>query len=219
MIETFTPDYANATITIAERAERLVEVAKVVSYWRSLVPPVQFSLKLNRESTLTLEERKMRLGVNSDIIFDVDEQENVGRGVLGRFIVTGINDDDNNNEEGEIVDDDANADNSASESRRLAATTPTRKKKKQLQARRRLQDNPLAVDWHKSGYTTVVKNQGICGSCWAVSTVAAIESALMITNKTNDRVDAKTTNNLSFQQMISCDTKNAGCDGGNIVSP
>jgi len=50
-----------------------------------------------------------------------------------------------------------------------------------------------------------------------VSTAAAVESALMITNQTN-KVDAQTTNNLSFQQMISCDKENLACNGGNIVS-
>jgi hypothetical protein len=50
-----------------------------------------------------------------------------------------------------------------------------------------------------------------------VSTAAAVESALMITNQTN-KVDAQTTNNLSFQQMISCDEENLACNGGNIVS-
>ena len=50
-----------------------------------------------------------------------------------------------------------------------------------------------------------------------MSTAAAVESALMITNQTN-KIDAQTTNNLSFQQMISCDKENLACNGGNIVS-
>jgi len=56
---------------------------------------------------------------------------------------------------------------------------------------------------------------GLCGACWAVSTAAAVESALMITNET-DRYDEDNDNSLSFQQMISCDTKENGCLGGNI---
>lgn len=50
-----------------------------------------------------------------------------------------------------------------------------------------------------------------------VSTAAAVESALMITNQTN-KFDAQTSNSLSFQQMISCDKENLACNGGNIVS-
>jgi hypothetical protein len=213
MIEAFTPDFvASRNITREERVNRLVESAKVISYWQSLVPPVLFRLGLNDESTLTSEERKMRLGVRSDIRFDLEGGDGLGkRGRLERFIVAGIN--DREIDDIDIEDVVGGEDGvSSNPSRRLTAT-----KKGKKQAHRRMQDNPPAVDWHESGYTTIVKNQGFCGCCWAVSTTAAIESALMITNKTN-RVDAKTTNNLSFQQMISCDEKNLACEGGNIVS-
>jgi len=234
MIEVFTPQYADKSITMEERADRLVDVSKVISYWESRVPPVQFNLKLNEESTLTLEERLMRLGVTSKIGFDLDGVENNGgrRGKLERFIVEGINDDDVEEEVGgddgsDGVNDGTDSDGTVEEevvaatdpSRRLLAATTNNNvlpKKNKKQGHRRMQDNPPAVDWHASGYTTIVKNQGYCGCCWAVSTTAAIESALMITNKTN-RVDAKTTNSLSFQQMISCDDKNLACDGGNIL--
>ena len=57
----------------------------------------------------------------------------------------------------------------------------------------------------------------ISGCCWAVSTAAAVESALMITGQT-PRYDKLDGNSLSFQQMVSCDTKNQnGCGGGNIM--
>lgn len=80
--------------------------------------------------------------------------------------------------------------------------------------RRKLQ---AAVDWAAEGYTTRVKNQGLCGCCWAVATAGAVESALMITNQTS-RYDSLDRNSLSFQQMISCDDEEKGCQGGNIVS-
>ena len=230
MIERFTPEYADPNIGTEERAERLVDVARVISYWDSFVPPVMFDLRLNEESTLTLEERRMRLGVNSAIRFDLEGVDNSEgrRGRLERFIVEGIND-DNDDElvvlvEEEVagdgsVDGSVEVDSSANpSSRRLAAAATTKNKKNKQAHHRRLQDNPPAIDWHKSGYTTMVKNQGYCGCCWAVSVTAAIESALMITNKTSRVFDASlTTNSLSFQQMISCDEKNLACDGGNIL--
>lgn len=47
---------------------------------------------------------------------------------------------------------------------------------------------------------------------WAVSTVAAVEAAAYLSNSSGF------SQSLSFQQLISCDTENLGCDGGNIVS-
>jgi len=62
------------------------------------------------------------------------------------------------------------------------------------------------VDW-TGVYTTPVKNQEQCGSCWAFSATEQFESDIM-------RV-LKTTLVLSPQQVVSCDTKSAGCRGGN----
>ncbi|MCO5590650.1 hypothetical protein L7F22_044623 [Adiantum nelumboides] len=66
---------------------------------------------------------------------------------------------------------------------------------------------PSSVDWRKSGAVTPPKDQGLCGSCWAFSTVAAVEGVNQII--TDDLVS------LSEQQLVDCDReKNQGCNGG-----
>ncbi|XP_057794729.1 cysteine protease XCP2-like [Salvia miltiorrhiza] len=68
-------------------------------------------------------------------------------------------------------------------------------------------DLPKSVDWRKKGAVTRVKNQGQCGSCWAFSTVAAVEGI-------NQIVTGNLTE-LSEQELIDCDTAyNNGCNGG-----
>lgn len=62
-----------------------------------------------------------------------------------------------------------------------------------------------AVDW-TGKYTTPVKDQGYCGSCWAFAATEQIESDAMRTLKTSYK--------LSPQQMVSCSTKDGGCNGG-----
>ena len=52
-----------------------------------------------------------------------------------------------------------------------------------------------------------VRDQGDCGSCWAFSTVGAIEGNRAITKGNNAYI--------SPQELVDCDTKtNLGCDGG-----
>jgi len=61
------------------------------------------------------------------------------------------------------------------------------------------------VDWTGT-YTTPVKNQGYCGSCWAFSATEQIESDSMRTLGTSYI--------LSPEQITQCDTTSYGCNGG-----
>jgi hypothetical protein len=174
LIELFRPEYADPNVTTEERAGALANTARVISYWRSRIPLVEFNLELNLESTLTDEERIKRLGVNPTLKFDPGNQVNIGRGVMEQFIVEGLND----VVEVDVLDIEEKEDGGGVDvvnqpSRRLSATAlnndnnKKKKEKRVLTAHRRMQDTPPAIDWHALGYTTVVKNQGYCGCCWA----------------------------------------------------
>jgi len=63
-----------------------------------------------------------------------------------------------------------------------------------------------SADW--TSKCTPVKNQGRCGSCWAFSTVGALES--------NYNIQKGQLNDLSEQQLVDCAGSygNKGCSGG-----
>ncbi|GIQ82151.1 peptidase C1A [Kipferlia bialata] len=65
---------------------------------------------------------------------------------------------------------------------------------------------PSAWDWDDQGKVTPPENELQCGACWAFSTVAAFES--------NNAIKGNPLVSLSRQQMIDCDTADAGCEGG-----
>merc|ERR1719498_313101 len=67
-----------------------------------------------------------------------------------------------------------------------------------------------SIDWNKKGALTPVKNQGQCGSCWAFSATEQLESQYYQAYGTLPL--------LAEQQMVSCDTSDAGCQGGNPIS-
>jgi C1A family cysteine protease len=68
------------------------------------------------------------------------------------------------------------------------------------------------VDWRALGMVNPVKDQGMCGSCWAFSAVGAMESRYAIAN--NGSLFS-----LSEQQLVDCQTSvlnytSEGCNGG-----
>jgi cathepsin F len=74
------------------------------------------------------------------------------------------------------------------------------------------EDMPESWDWNDQKVVTGVRDQGSCGSCWAFSSVANIESQFAIKSK-----------HLTFfseQQLVDCDhvDQDAGCGGGFMES-
>jgi len=67
-------------------------------------------------------------------------------------------------------------------------------------------DLQASMDWRSKGAVNTVKNQARCGSCWAFGATAVTEAAHFQTSGKLQR--------LSEQQLVSCEPKSHGCNGG-----
>lgn len=65
---------------------------------------------------------------------------------------------------------------------------------------------PKEFDLRDLGIVPPVRDQGSCGSCWAFSKTASLESAHALMN--GELLD------LSEQELVSCDKQSWGCQGG-----
>uniref|UniRef100_A0ACD5X2J5 Uncharacterized protein n=1 Tax=Avena sativa TaxID=4498 RepID=A0ACD5X2J5_AVESA len=67
------------------------------------------------------------------------------------------------------------------------------------------------IDWVEAGVVSpVVRKQNGCGCCWAVAIAASVEAVHSL--ETLESIS------LSVQELIDCDTKSDGCDGGYFTS-
>lgn len=61
-------------------------------------------------------------------------------------------------------------------------------------------------DWRDYGFRTMVRDQGDCGSCWAITVAGALESRVAWYRGENIE--------LSPQELVDCSLKDYGCEGG-----
>jgi cathepsin L len=65
---------------------------------------------------------------------------------------------------------------------------------------------PTDVDWREKGVLTAIKDQGMCGSCWAFAATEAIESSASIAS-------GKAPDILAVEQIVQCTPNPNHCGG------
>lgn len=65
---------------------------------------------------------------------------------------------------------------------------------------------PDEIDWTTRGTVNQITDQGSCGSCWAFSATATLESSYQLATGNLYK--------LAEQQLVDCDKRNSGCNGG-----
>lgn len=65
---------------------------------------------------------------------------------------------------------------------------------------------PISVDWRAEGVVLPIKDQGRCGSCWAFSAIASVESL--------NKIKGGNLVSLSEQMLVDCVASSSGCNGG-----
>ena len=65
---------------------------------------------------------------------------------------------------------------------------------------------PTSIDWRTKNVIQSIKDQGLCGSCWAFASVSALESYVSLA--TGQSL------NLSEQNLVDCTYSRDGCLGG-----
>ena len=78
--------------------------------------------------------------------------------------------------------------------------------KKRVAVKINRRSNADSLDWREKGVVNEIKDQAQCGSCWAFSSIQAVESANAISTGTLQR--------YSEQNLVDCVTGCSGCDGG-----
>merc|ERR1712012_1394705 len=71
----------------------------------------------------------------------------------------------------------------------------------------KLEDLPSEVDWRQQGVITSVRDQGMCGSCWAFASASAMASYAKINDMDHDLLE------LSAQHIVSCAPNPLKCGG------
>ncbi len=76
-------------------------------------------------------------------------------------------------------------------------------------------DLPSSFDWRSENgdWTTPVRDQGACGSCYAFATTGIYESYWERYNQ-----DATLNPDFSEQYLVSCDSADEGCNGGEFIN-